>query len=120
MNEQQQFRCQSVKVQTIVLEKCWQPKIGEYRPIELLHQDGKDVAILILENPITNMNDAEFPTVFNQIPSAPNIEVYGYPESNLKACHMASGIVHIDEPIDKEWAICNHTASTVKGKKKAL
>ena len=101
-----------------MLEKSWQTEIGEYRPIESLYDDGKDVAILILENPITNINGAAFPTVFKHHKGLADIEVYGYPECNFKPCFMATGRARINQPIDKQWGICSHTASTIKGKNK--
>ena len=107
---------ETVKVKSILLEKSWQPEIGKYKPSKMLYQDGKDVAILILEKDVTTvMPSFPYPEVtpFNQSYNvSKSIEVYGYPSP---MCVVATGQCLFRTPMNQEWAHFIHTAPTVKG-----
>ena len=107
---------ESVKVKSILLEKSWQPQIGKYKLATKLYDDGKDIAILILEKDVTTVIDSiAYPQVipFNQPnPCRRSIEVYGYPTS---ICTLATGQCKFEPLMNQEWAHCTHKATTVEG-----
>ena len=85
--EKGQKKCRRrVRVEKIFLEESWKFKIGQYRTYRQLFNDGKDIAILLLERKI---NEKEYPQLLqynNNFNSdlLSNIQIYGYMKEVLR------------------------------------